>query len=75
MESEREVTFRTAFGERVRRLRIEKGLSQYQLADISNLDRSTIKRVESGTINTTLETAKVIAEALGMTLSELVDLG
>lgn len=41
------------------------GLTQEKLAQLSNLPRTTITKVESGSRNATLETLMRIAEALG----------
>lgn len=41
------------------------GLTQEKLAQLSNLPRTTITKVESGSRNATLETILRIAEALG----------
>lgn len=45
--------------------REELGLTQERLAEISDLPRTTITKVESGSRNATLETLMRIAEALG----------
>ncbi|MBP7768713.1 helix-turn-helix transcriptional regulator [Candidatus Woesebacteria bacterium] len=41
------------------------GLTQEKLAQLSNVPRTTITKVESGSRNATLETLMKIAEALG----------
>lgn len=41
------------------------GLTQEKLAQLSNVPRTTITKVESGSRNATLETLMRIAEALG----------
>ena len=62
------------FGLRVRRLRTDKGLSQYQLADLANISRSQIMGIEKGTINPSLCTLQAVADWLGIGLAELVAL-
>jgi transcriptional regulator with XRE-family HTH domain len=61
----------SAFGKRVMQLRMSKGLSQYELADLANINRSQIIGIESGRINTTISTAKCLAEALDLSLGDL----
>lgn len=41
------------------------GLTQSQLADLSDLPRTTITKVESGSRNATLQTLMAIAQAMG----------
>ncbi len=61
------------FGEHVRKLRVERNLSQYELADTANISRSQIKGIEKGEINPSLCTIAVLADALGMPISELTN--
>ena len=56
----------SAFGERVRRFRVERGLTQSQLAEQVELDRKTINRVEAGHYSTSLRTVFRIASALSI---------
>jgi len=49
--------------------RLEKGISQSELARMIGTQRSNICRLESGTQNLSLDTVLKIAEALGMTAS------
>ena len=62
-----------AFGVHLKRLRLERQFSQQELADISNVARSTIQRVEGAQIVATLDLLYSLSEALGVTLKELVD--
>jgi len=59
------------FGERVRELRNQKGLSQESLALACDLDRSYIGGVERGERNISLINIYKIAEALGVKAKEL----
>ena len=59
------------FGEAVRSARVAEGLTQEELADKSNIDRSYIGGVERGERNPTLAVIKKIAEGLGLSLGEL----
>ncbi len=65
--------FIIAFGKRVMQLRKNKGLSQYVLADLANINRSQVIGIETGKINTTLSTIKCLAEALDVDIIELFD--
>ncbi len=56
----------------VKELRINLGLTQQNLADISNLPRSTIQRVE-GANKINILTLFIIADALMVPPSELLD--
>lgn len=60
------------FGQRIKQLRKEKGMSQDDLAIACDVEKTQIYRIEGGKINTTLSTLAVIAEAFEMTLEELV---
>lgn len=65
-------TLRTAFGQRIRDLRKEQGISQEAFADRCGVMRTYMSRIETGTANPSLEAAKVLANGLGMSLSELL---
>lgn len=59
------------FGCKVRALRKARGLSQEDLAYLSQLDRSYIGGVERGDRNISLVNISKIASALNITISEL----
>jgi len=61
-----------AFGERVRQIRKEKGLSQEALADLAGIDRSYMGHIERGDQNVTLTKIHQIADALGVSLTMLI---
>ena len=61
------------FGERVRELRQATGMSQEAFADHCGLDRTYISGIERGKRNVSLENLKVLAKALNVTLSRLVE--
>ena len=60
-----------SFGDTVRRLRIESGLSQQQLADLVGVSRQTIAAVEKGDYNPTIKLCLAICRVLDKTLDEL----
>ena len=61
------------FGVRVRALRHELGISQEELAERSELDRTYISGVERGVRNVSLVNIFKIAEALGVSPKTLFD--
>jgi transcriptional regulator with XRE-family HTH domain len=61
-------------GRRIIELRTKKGWSQSDLARACNKDRQAIEKLENGRVNTTLYTLHELANALDITLSEMVKL-
>lgn len=61
------------FGNRVKEIRIEKGLSQDYLALASGIDRPQISKIEQGKINVTLDTMDRLAKALDIKVSSLLE--
>lgn len=59
------------FGDRVREIRIQKGLSQEQLAHLADLHRTYIGMIERAEKNITLININKIADALGVNVKEL----
>ena len=64
MVSEQE--FIKFLGVRIRQLREEKNISQQVLADICNVPKSTIGRLERGEVNPTVKTLLKISIALNI---------
>jgi transcriptional regulator with XRE-family HTH domain len=62
------------FGKRIIMLREKKGWSQSDLARACNKDRQAIEKLENGKVNPTLYTLLELANALEVSLGELVDL-
>lgn len=60
-------------GATIKRLRLEKGLTQEQLATIAQLSQPTLSQYESGRVTPSLQAAKRIARALGVSLDSLID--
>jgi transcriptional regulator with XRE-family HTH domain len=63
---------RWAFGLAVRIARERLGWSQIDLSRESRIDRGYISRIETGSADPGLRVQRRLAEALGITLSELV---
>ncbi|SIS60138.1 helix-turn-helix domain-containing protein [Belliella pelovolcani] len=60
------------FGNRLKALRKEKGLSQEELALKSGLNRPYISGIEQGKRNVSLEVMEKLAEALGVGIGSMV---
>lgn len=58
-------------GNNIRKKRNAKGISQQELADHSDIAKSTIQRIEKGEMNPSILTLKSISVALEIELSEL----
>jgi transcriptional regulator with XRE-family HTH domain len=61
-----------AFGQRVRELRLEKGMTQEQLAEAAGLHPTFISNVERGYRVATIVTVVKIADGLDLDSSRLV---
>ena len=71
MESKEKIL--VTFGERVRKLRKDKGLSQEQLAFKANLHRTYIGMIERAEKNITLLNIEKIANSLDVEISQLFE--
>ena len=60
-------------GNRIRKLREERSISQQALAEMCNIEKSNMARIEAGRTNPTLLTMYKISSALKVSLAELVD--
>lgn len=70
----KDAAFANAFGAAVRQIRKKHRLSQEMLGYRAGLHRTYIGDIECGRRNITLSSAKRIADALGVSLSDLVAL-
>jgi len=61
------------FGEKVRELRIKKGLSQEKLAEIADVHRTYIGMIERAEKNITLVNIEKIAKALNVSISSMFE--
>ncbi len=59
------------FGKNLKRLRLEKGISQESLAFSAELDRSYIPSIEKGDRNVSITVTEKLANALDVQISEL----
>jgi transcriptional regulator with XRE-family HTH domain len=66
-------TIQQKFGNRVKKLRKNKGWSQEEFADECGLHRTYIGAIERGERNVSLNNIHAIAKALGISVKELFD--
>jgi transcriptional regulator with XRE-family HTH domain len=68
-------TYLSGFAANVRRLRTAPGteLSQEQLAERARLHRTEIGKIEQASVEPRLTTLVILADALGVTLNDLVE--
>jgi transcriptional regulator with XRE-family HTH domain len=63
----------STIGKNIRKLRLEKKLSQDRLSKLADVAHPTIIKIESGAIQSpTVETAQKIARALGVSIDDLM---
>lgn len=62
----------TRFGKRVKKIRVEKKLSQGDLAKIVNVHPTDISGIERGKRNMSLKNIERLAKALGVSTNELL---
>lgn len=60
-------------GLRIRQLRLERGLTQEQLAERATLDDKGVQAIERGKTNVTMASVVAIAKALQVDLAELFE--
>jgi len=62
-----------SIGRKIAKLRFEKGLSQEDLAGVSELNRGYISRIENGHVSFSVSVLLRIADALDVAPSEFFD--
>ena len=62
----------TKLGQNLKKIRTEKKMSQGDIARTLGVDRGYISNIENGKKNPTLETLKKIADALKVSIEDLV---
>jgi len=60
-------------GNRIRQIRLQRGLSQRKLAQLAGLHHPAVNAVENGRRIPTLITLQKIASALDVSLSDLIE--
>ena len=66
--------FQIALGKRIKQLREEKNISQTELGNLCEIERSNMNRIEAGNTNPTSYTLYRIAQKLEVDLPELFEL-
>lgn len=59
-------------GDRIRQLRASRGLSQERLAELADISRDAVSRIERADREPRLETLDALAQALGIELPEIL---
>jgi len=62
-----------SLGDKLREVRIAKGLSQSMLANDANIPKNQVGRIERGEISAGILTLHKICSALGMKVKDLID--
>jgi transcriptional regulator with XRE-family HTH domain len=70
----RDIVILKAFGKRLRTMRLQKGLSQHELALNAGVSKNQIGNIERGEVNVTLSTIYLIAMTLKVPIEELTKL-
>jgi len=65
--------FLKRFGGNVRRIRVEKGISQEKLAELADLNIRSVQRIEAGEITVLITTAHRLQKALRVKWDALCD--
>ncbi len=60
------------FGEKLREVRLNVGVSQERLAELAGLHRTYVSTVERGLKNVSLQNIERLADALDVTMAELM---
>lgn len=60
-------------GQKIRKIREDRDISQQELADRCNFEKSNMSRIEAGKTNLTLKTLLIISDALTVPLREFLD--
>lgn len=64
-----------AFGERLKKLREQRGMSQQLIADLCGLHRNTISVYESGDVSPSIEHLMLICDALNVSSDYILGIG
>lgn len=64
---------RTTLGKQIRKLRVQMGLTQQQLAFMAGVSREQVCRLENGTSNPSLGQLDKVLEGLGCPIDKLFD--
>ena len=65
--------FLIAFGQNLKKIRLEKGFTQEKLAFSIGVEISQISRIERGILNTSISTVEALSKALEIPIKDLFD--
>ena len=68
-----EKSFNIKLGKRIREIRLSKGYKQSELADLLNMERSNLTRIESGKQNPKEENLEKLASILDVEIKDFFD--
>lgn len=63
---------RVEFGEKLREARLRRGISQEKMAELAGLHRTYVSSVELGKRNVSLVNIQRLAEAVGVSMADLM---
>lgn len=63
------------FGSQLKKIRIEAGYTQLELAKLCNVDRKTISRIENNTHALNINVLVLICKELGVSPSQILEKG
>lgn len=66
--------YKEKLGSRLRKLRIQNGISQESLADMIGVNQSTIARIESGRANIQLQHLPLICRCFGIGIPDFLEI-
>jgi transcriptional regulator with XRE-family HTH domain len=69
----RNEAFIIAFGEHVKKIRLQRKFSRETLAAYADIETMQVYRIETGKINTTISTVLALAKALDVSPKKLLD--
>ena len=62
-----------AFGANLKKIRLEQGMTQEELANKADIAFSSVARIEAGKLNTTISTIARLAETLDVAKKKLME--
>jgi transcriptional regulator with XRE-family HTH domain len=66
-----EADFLVLLGNRIKRIRTQKNITQFKLAALCDFEKASMSRIESGKTNTTILTLRKISVALEIPVADL----
>ena len=67
-------SFLQQVGQNIKRVRKQHNISQRELALRCDYEKTTISRIEAGRTNVTLLTLRKLADGIGVSINELIDI-